>query len=43
MYNLRNKAIEFIDAPVIKMAQKTISLAVSLGMLDKDWRERFEG
>ena len=32
-----------IDAPVVKRAQKTISLAVSLGMLDKDWRLGFEG
>ncbi len=34
---------KMIDAPVVKRAQKTISLAVSLGMLDKDWREGFEG
>ena len=34
---------KMIDAPVVKRAQKTISLAVSLGMLDKDWRLGFEG
>ncbi|MCD4664788.1 MAG: hypothetical protein K8R68_05900, partial [Bacteroidales bacterium] len=30
---------KMIDAPVVKRAQKTINLAVSLGKLEKDWRE----
>jgi hypothetical protein len=28
-----------IDAPVVKRAQKSIDLAVSLGILGKNWRE----
>jgi len=31
---------KMIDPPVVKRAEKTIYLAVSLGMLDKDWREK---
>jgi hypothetical protein len=27
-----------IDAPVVKRAQRTIDLAISLGTLDKDWK-----
>jgi citrate lyase subunit beta/citryl-CoA lyase len=30
---------KMIDAPVVKRAQKSIDLAVSLGLLDKNWRE----
>ena len=29
---------KMIDAPVVKRAQKTIDLAISLGKLDNDWR-----
>jgi hypothetical protein len=28
-----------IDPPVVKRAQKTIDLAVSIGILSKNWRE----
>lgn len=30
---------KMIDAPVVKRAQKTVNLAISLGKLSKDWRE----
>lgn len=30
---------KMIDAPVVKRAEKTVNLAVSLGLLKKDWRE----
>ncbi len=30
---------KMIDAPVVKRAQKSVNLAISLGMLDKNWRE----
>jgi hypothetical protein len=28
-----------IDAPVVKRAEKTVNLAISLGKLSKTWRE----
>jgi citrate lyase subunit beta/citryl-CoA lyase len=34
---------KMIDAPVVKRAEKTIKLAISLGKLDKNWREEFFG
>jgi len=33
---------KMIDPPVVKRAQKTINLAVSVGKLDKNWREEME-
>jgi citrate lyase subunit beta/citryl-CoA lyase len=30
---------KMIDAPVVKRAQKTINLAISVGLLNQDWRE----
>lgn len=30
---------KMIDAPVVKRAQKTVNLAISLGLLEKNWRE----
>ena len=33
---------KMIDAPVVKRAQKSIDLAVSLGILNKNWREEME-
>ncbi len=45
-YNAEEKGLgvvslgsKMIDAPVVKRAQKSIDLAVSLGILDKNWRE----
>ena len=32
---------KMIDAPVVKRAQKTIDLAVKLGMISKDWRNGY--
>ena len=32
---------KMIDAPVVKRAEKTINLAVSLGKLSENWREEF--
>lgn len=32
---------KMIDAPVVKRAEKTIKLAISLNKLDKNWREEF--
>lgn len=32
---------KMIDPPVVKRAQKTIDLSISLGILDKNWREEF--
>jgi citrate lyase subunit beta/citryl-CoA lyase len=32
---------KMIDAPVVKRAEKTINLALSLGLLNKNWREEF--
>jgi citrate lyase subunit beta/citryl-CoA lyase len=32
---------KMIDAPVVKRAEKTINLAISLGLLDAKWREEF--
>ena len=29
---------KMIDAPVVKRAENTISLAIELGLLDKDWK-----
>jgi len=34
---------KMIDAPVVKRAQKTINLAISLGKLNENWREEFVG
>jgi citrate lyase subunit beta/citryl-CoA lyase len=33
---------KMIDAPVVKRAEKTIQLAVSMGKLSANWREEFE-
>ena len=33
---------KMIDAPVVKRAQKSIDLAVSLGILSKNWRDKME-
>jgi len=30
---------KMIDAPVVKRAQKTVDLAISLGLLEKNWRK----
>jgi len=30
---------KMIDAPVVKRAQKTVNLAISLGLLEKNWRK----
>jgi hypothetical protein len=30
-----------IDAPVVKKAQKTIDLAIKLGMISNDWRKDY--
>jgi citrate lyase subunit beta/citryl-CoA lyase len=32
---------KMIDAPVVKRAEKTINLAISLGLLNEKWREEF--
>lgn len=32
---------KMIDAPVVKRAQKSVNLAVSLGLLDANWREAY--
>ncbi|MDR0603857.1 MAG: HpcH/HpaI aldolase/citrate lyase family protein [Bacteroidales bacterium] len=32
---------KMIDAPVVKRAEKTINLAISLGILNEKWREEF--
>lgn len=34
---------KMIDAPVVKRAQRTIHLAVSMGKLDKNWKENYSG
>jgi citrate lyase subunit beta/citryl-CoA lyase len=31
-----------IDAPVVKRAQRTIDLAVSMGKLSKKWKEDYK-
>ena len=33
---------KMIDPPVVKRAQKSVNLAISLGILKKNWREEFE-
>ncbi len=33
---------KMIDAPVVKRAQKSINLAISLDILDKNWREKMQ-
>ncbi|MEZ5082676.1 MAG: aldolase/citrate lyase family protein [Bacteroidales bacterium] len=32
---------KMIDAPVVKRATKTVNLAISLGLIDKNWRNEF--
>ena len=32
---------KMIDPPVVKRAEKTINLAISLGLLSENWREEF--
>ena len=33
---------KMIDPPVVKRAQKTVNLAISLGLLSENWREEFK-
>ncbi len=33
---------KMIDPPVVKRAQKSVNLAISLGILNKNWREEFK-
>ena len=33
---------KMIDPPVVKRAKKSVNLAISLGILDKNWREEFK-
>lgn len=33
---------KMIDPPVVKRAQKSVNLAISLGILNKNWRKEFE-
>jgi citrate lyase subunit beta/citryl-CoA lyase len=35
--------IKMIDPPVVKRAERTIDLATRLGLLDKNWRDNYEG
>jgi hypothetical protein len=30
-----------IDPPVVKRAEKTINLAINLGLISENWREEF--
>ena len=33
---------KMIDAPVVKRAERVISQAINLGLIDKDWQEKMD-